>query len=472
MNYFVLGAWVLTVVFILSGFLCGLIRGRNRSILRVCLVVVCAVAAFFLRTVVADAIMGIETNGETLLEMLQNSFTSSEMSAEMTDIICAVVEGLIGAVCFIILFVALRFVTWALIYPFLKLAVKKEDKRTDEEKEIAKQNLLNEGKKKYKPALKRWWGALVGSLQGVLIAFLVLVPLTGMLGTVGSLTALMPEEESASTEYVQTLSANDEKALSLYEQEGSGSSSSEGFDFSSLGLDEFSNSFIYRTFNFTGRWFYSAVSAAEYETVEIDENGEEKTVTKSVSVAAVGEIVKAAQKIMTEVEDLQKVVEELGEEGGATKENYEALGDSLIKVGNALNSLPGDAKTLLDDLGSALIGMIGDSSDDGMEFPEDFKFSNLDLASIGELIRDIAPYAANDFEEERELTEDLAEDMVDCIAKNMDIFEMIMDSEGGDSDEAFIALPEEYHDIMLNAINGNSADQETKNKIKDIFGIK
>lgn len=293
-----------------------------------------------------------------------------------------------------------------------------------------------------------------------------------MLGTVGSLTALMPEEESASTEYVQTLSANDEKALSLYEQEGSGSSSSEGFDFSSLGLDEFSNSFIYRMFNFTGRWFYSAVSAAEYETVEIDENGEEKTVTKSVSVAAVGEIVKAAQKIMTEVEDLQKVVEELGEEGGATKENYVALGESLSKVGNALNSLPGDAKTLLDDLGSALIGMIGDSSDDGMEFPEDFKFSNLDLASIGKLIKDIAPYAANDFEEERKLTEDLAEDMVDCIAKNMDIFEMIMDSEGGDSDEAFIALPEEYHDIMLNAINGNSADQETKNKIKDIFGIK
>lgn len=472
MNYFVLGAWVLTVVFILSGFLCGLIRGRNRSILRVCLVVVCAVAAFFLRTVVADAIMGIEINGETLLKTLQSSFTNSEMSAEMTDIICAVVEGLIGAVCFIILFVALRFVTWALIYPFLKLAVKKEDKRTDEEKEVAKQNLLNEGKKKYKPALKRWWGALVGSLQGVLIAFLVLVPLTGMLGTVGSLTALMPEEESASTEYVQTLSANDEKALSLYEQEGSGSSSSGEFDFSSLGLDEFSNSFIYRTFNFTGRWFYSAVSAAEYETVEIDENGEEKTVTKSVSVAAVGEIVKAAQKIMTEVEDLQKVVEELGEEGGATKENYEALGDSLIKVGNALNSLPGDAKKLLDDLGSALIGMIGDSSDDGMEFPEDFKFSNLDLASIGELIKDIAPYAANDFEEELELTEDLAEDMVDCIAKNMDIFEMIMDSEGGDSDEAFIALPEEYHEIMLNAINGNSADQETKNKIKDIFGIK
>lgn len=114
MNYFVLGAWVLTVVFILSGFLCGLIRGRNRSILRVCLVVVCAVAAFFLRTVVADAIMGIETNGETLLEALQSSFTSSEMSAEMTDIICAVVEGLIGVVCFIILFVALRFVTWAL----------------------------------------------------------------------------------------------------------------------------------------------------------------------------------------------------------------------------------------------------------------------------------------------------------------------------------------------------------------------
>ena len=74
MNIFVFGILGTTVMFFLFGFLCGLQRGLNRSGLRLLLVIASGAIAFFLRNVVYDALMGMETEGGSIEDRVLAAF--------------------------------------------------------------------------------------------------------------------------------------------------------------------------------------------------------------------------------------------------------------------------------------------------------------------------------------------------------------------------------------------------------------
>ena len=112
--------------------------------------------------------MDLELGDGTLKEMLAEAFTSGDMElpSSMINLIFTLIEIIIGIVAYFVAFIALRLVSWILLYPILKIFVKKGAKK------------------------RKAWGALIGMLQGVLVAFFICSPITGLLAQVGKLSTL------------------------------------------------------------------------------------------------------------------------------------------------------------------------------------------------------------------------------------------------------------------------------------------
>lgn len=182
MNVLILTVLLGTVAALTAGFLLGLFRGVGRSLLRLVLLVLCVVVAFSLRTTVTDTLMELPiNNGQTLEEMLVAALP--EQTQGMRDIILPMVKILGGILSFLVLFCALQFVSWILIYPILKLILRP---------------LI--GKK----PRHRVMGALAGLLCGATIAFAVFVPINGLLCEAGKIASVSFSQTESSETPAQT----------------------------------------------------------------------------------------------------------------------------------------------------------------------------------------------------------------------------------------------------------------------------
>ena len=212
MNTIAMGILIFTLVSLLFGALYGRMRGRNRAILRLALIVLSVVLAILLRGTVVDAIMGINVGDGTIKESMSSAFGDS-LPESMQSLIFALVEIMIGLMAFFLLFIALQFVTWLILFPILKIFVKK-------------------GENKRKGA-----GALVGLAQGLVIAFVICAPLTGILVQIDK---------------IASIEMNGKPLVKLPEE---------------LGISEFVSSAPGKVYNSTGGWFFNVVSSTK------DENG-------------------------------------------------------------------------------------------------------------------------------------------------------------------------------------------------------
>ena len=108
---------VLTIAPIVLGFLLGLLRGRNRSILRFVLVIGCAVAAFFVKDALVPVVLKLNINGETVEQMVMGIINESgQIPAALNALVLGVVKVIIGLVVFLVLFIVLR--------PFLRISLR------------------------------------------------------------------------------------------------------------------------------------------------------------------------------------------------------------------------------------------------------------------------------------------------------------------------------------------------------------
>ena len=145
-----------TIACVVLGFLLGMLRGRNRSILRFVIVLGCAVGAFFLKDVLIETAMSLEIEGQTLKDTLVATMSeTAELPEYLSQLIVSLVEVIVGLVCFLVLFFALQFFSWIILFPILKIFVRREGKK------------------------KILFGGIVGVLQGVIVAFVICSPLTG-----------------------------------------------------------------------------------------------------------------------------------------------------------------------------------------------------------------------------------------------------------------------------------------------------
>ncbi len=174
------------LVILLAGFLFGLIRGFNKSLVRILLVVAMLVLTFFIVPKITSAVMtldisswGVTIAGEsvtsvgdivvTLLDQIPQVADIAGTSAYAT-IINVVPQMILNVVLFIVVFILLRLVSMIIYWIISGICFSK--KKT-------------EGKNKH-----RLLGSLVGVVQNFIIFLVILVPVVGTINILGDIETL------------------------------------------------------------------------------------------------------------------------------------------------------------------------------------------------------------------------------------------------------------------------------------------
>lgn len=400
MGYIAIGVLVLTGVAIIFGTLFGMGRGRNRSILRLILIIGCVLGAYFLRGTVTEIIMGIDTGEGTLAEMMASSLGGEGSFPEgLQNFVVSLIEILIGLIAYFLVFFALRFVTWILIYPICKIFVKKE---------LVK---------------KKGLGALIGLVQGVIVAFAVLAPASGLISTVGVLTKMEMEGEP----------------MLAVEKE--------------IGLEDYKDSFIGKTYLTIGGWYYELVAPSL-----------DGSANAMVSMMGVAKSLQDFSGSMEIIKSTQKTSQQKADE-------LKGLGNSLKEVGAQIEELSDGAEEILNNLLSGIGDMMGGEMPPEMvDFFNNLKVSDLDMTALGDAIYNIGEY----FEKTdvaytglEQFSQEDANAIVNGFVQN-DAIMSLLEKEG--TVEQLIDISNEYESLFATAIN-NAPEGTDKAALKTLLGI-
>lgn len=412
MGYATLAVLGITAVALLFGTLWGLWRGRNRAILRLVLVVICAVAAFVLKDTVSGILMGVNMGSEgSLQDMLMGAFASgdAQLPESMVNLVFTLVQIMIGLVLFIVLFIVLRIFTFFFVYPFCKIFVKKGVVR------------------------HRGIGALVGLVQGIVIAFVTCAPVTGLLVQVDRLSSV---------------EMNGQPLLDLPAE---------------IGIGEYVNSPVGGIYNAAGGWFFDMI------TTGTTEDG------KNVSLDSTVEAATTVMGIADSFTSLSESIEAITAEDATPQERVDAmqeLGTKLAEVGSSIEEMGEDAKDLLNDLVADVGSMMGGEGEEMPpemeEFLADFDLDSLNFTALGNGINGIATYVEKTTEGldgEGEVTQSDVTSIVNAFADNM----FILDLMGEDVPEFMDGS--EHEDLFTTAINATELTAEEKTKLLTLFGL-
>lgn len=166
MNYIELFFIGLIGVLLGLGLLLGFFRGGRRAILRFILIVASIVFAWIIKGTLVSKLVGLEIfSGEdgkiNLLEYISQNLPEEMQS--VSYLIEYIVEMLLTAVSFVIIFIVLKWVT-LLVYTILKHILFKKNKRI--------------------------LGGVIGALCGACIAFAICVPLNGLISEVAEISKI------------------------------------------------------------------------------------------------------------------------------------------------------------------------------------------------------------------------------------------------------------------------------------------
>ncbi len=417
MNYITVGILGFTAAALLFGALVGMLRGRNRAALRLGLVVLSVVLAVLFRGTVADILLGIEVEGEPLREMLTAELTAegNALPEAMVNLVFSLIEIAIGLVAFFGLFIILRLFTWILVFPILKIFVKR-----GESKGVG-------------------LGALFGLAQGLVIAFVICAPLTGIVTQV---------------DRISNLKMNGEQLLEIPEE---------------IGIGGYLDSAPAKIYSKAGGWFFNTVTSTK------DANG------NKVSIDDTCAIVETVVGIADTATQMSDSIEKITAENATAEERIGALhgiGDGLIAIGSSVDSLSSDAKQLVDEL----VGSIKElATEDGGEIPpemaelfEDFSINDLKLDSAGKAINGIASYIEktdSEFGSGESVTGEEIGNIVNGLADNPFVLKLIESASEGESIPAFIEVEDEYRSAFEDAISGTDLDSADKALLRSLFGL-
>lgn len=431
----------LTLVGMAFGALFGLIRGRDRALLRLGLIILSVILALALRGTVVDFVMNFEIDGATLQETMLESFTSEDASipAGLQNLIFALLEILIGFVAYFILLFALRFLTWFFLFPFLKLIIRKIEKKRalklwaanaaenvsnesnpeaapEAEKPTVKKLTRKERKKLVKK--HRGMGALVGLVQGIFLAYFLFAPLTCL-----------------ATQFNQIANVKIDGELLLEIPED-------------VGLAEYTESIPGKIYKTTGGWLYNMM------TTTTDADGNEVSLESTLdSVVVILDVADAA----TSLEDEIKILEDENAEPEEVISALNSLGDKLVSIGNSMEDLDENTMDMITDLVTEVAGeeLSDEEMDELIEMltPEFF-------VKAGGGIKAFAEYEQvklDGTELTQEQANNIASNAYNCIT-----FIEGMELDVNDEDKA-------KFESAIEAIDGISA--EDKDALFNVFGI-
>ena len=221
---------ILNIVFftlLLGGFLLGL-KGLKKATSSLCSFIVTMVVVIFLAGPVSVWVLGLQFGGRTLetiiIDFINNTFGSSIASNEMAQ---SLIKGIPIAIVSIVVCLALIFILGTIfkiigniIY---KLIFGKENKKEIEEVQIVN-DVPQMTKKTVKPKKHRLLGGLVGLVHGFLLAFVIFMPIVGIINIVSDIAGVNEvSAEIVENDYI--LDLKDDKDVVVLEQtEGESSS--------------------------------------------------------------------------------------------------------------------------------------------------------------------------------------------------------------------------------------------------------
>ena len=416
MGYFTLGILGFTALALFFGMLVGCLRGRNRALLRFLLLVLTVVLAFALRPTVTDAVLALElpteNSTQTVSAIIENALSEAfkgETPEAVEELCFALAEIAVGLVAFFLLFAVIRLVSWLILFPILKIFVRRGPRR------------------------RRGVGALIGLLQGALIAFVICAPITGI--------AVQAER----------LSRAEIDGAPLFEIP------------SELGIGEYLTSAPGKTYQTAGGWFFDLLTTAELEG------------GGRISIGDACDMLLVSSDIVNKVGPLTDSLGGITAAGASPEERVDALkglGDSLIEIGESIDSLSGDAKELVEELLGALSASVGG---EGSELPpevseliSELDFDEMDLRAAGESVNAIASVIEKDGSEP--ITEEEASTIVDGIVKNGFLLDLIP-TEEGEEVPTLIELPEADAATVESAISSSTLTSEQKDMLRSLLGI-
>lgn len=402
----------LTAVALLIGALSGLIRGRNRAILRLIMIVVCAGVAILLRGTLTKILMEIEIDGESLKQMLVSMLATGEtqLPEAVTNLAFALVEVIIGLLSYFLLFFALRIVSFIIIYPICKIFVKKGRKT------------------------RRLWGALVGLLQGIIVAFVVLSPATGLIVQVEKLSSVKMEG----------------KPLIEIPQE--------------IDLKEYTESTAGQLYISIGNWYFNILTSGT--TADGMNINLEDTIDTVHTVLGLADTVTGLGDSMSALSNPESSPED-------KIDALDQTGDALIALGNQIDGLDDGAKEMINELLGSVADMIpSDPEDENSQAMKDalsdLTLDDLNVAGVGQAMKGVSSVMENVKNETiEEITQDDIDNIVNGISSNEFILEMLP------SDTAFIDVSELDSDLAnkFEDALADVEDPETKAKLEALFGL-
>lgn len=442
-NYFTIGAIALTVLCVAAGFLLGLFRGFSRSVVRIILVALSAAAAWILRPIISKWIMGLEIDGQSINALIEQSIAGAgDVPESVVTLAYALVEILIGLVAFLLVFLALQFLTCVILFPLIKLFLKKEKKG-------------------------RLLGAFVGLAQGVFVAFVLCVPVTGIVGELNNISQI------------------DFSAISQADGSSEAAKNPVKETLTQIGLDE--NTIEDYLASPIGK-FYAEAGKPAYVlmTTTTDKKGNKITLSAAVGAA------KSGVKFAVNAKDIMDTMQEIGKDGGVNKENVGTVCDKLKELDEVKNETPEDAAKILNTVIKDVLETVstkGATEEQKDQMKETFeKIGDIDVKAIEfgaaadalETIVKVSEIKSSEDPEAPvtpvEITQEDADKIVNGLAKNetlVTILETQLTSGGGETG-TLVQIKEKDREKFLTAINNiqdENVSEEYKEKMRKLLGL-
>lgn len=414
MGYITLGVLAFTALCLFFGTVLGLMRGRNRSILRLILVVMSAVLSVMFKNKVVDVIMNFDYKGKTIKILISEFLNNGEVAIpeSIQNILFVLVEIIISIVVFFVLFLVLKFITWLILFPILKIFVRR-------------------GKKRH--ALS---GGFFGLVQGAVVAFVICAPLTGLI---------------IQTNQISQIKFQNEHILQIPEE---------------IGVADYVNSEPAKIYTSIGGWFFDAISS------KTDVNG------NKISISDTCDVVTTVAGIADTFSSISNDLSNITSENITPQEQVDTMkkvGDSLISIGNSVNSLNDDSKEMVQELIEGVKEMVADEA--GTIPPEvenalnSLDVNNLKLDSAGEAINGIATYIEktnDEFENSEPVTQEDVDKIIGGLADNTFILDIVL---GENEAPQIVEIDEENKEKFEAAINTAELTDENKETLRKLFGL-
>ena len=441
-NYFTVGVIAISALCVILGVLLGLFRGFSRSVVRLILVAASAVAAWLLRPIISKWLMTLEVGGNSINGLIEQSIANAgDVPESVVTLAYALIEILIGLVAFLVVFLVLKLLTYVILFPIIKIFLGRE--------------------KKGRP-----FGALVGLVQGLFVAFVLCVPFTGIIGELNNISqidfsALSSSESSGTTEQ--------NPVKEMLAQIGLDESTIEDYLASPIGK------------------FYAEAGKPAYVlmTTTTDRNGNKITLSAAVGAA------KKGVKLAANTKDIMDAMQEIGGDGGVTKENVGSVCDKLRDLDEIKNDTTDEEAEIINSVIKDVLETVassGASEEQKDQIKEvldnlgnDIDVKKIEFGAAADAVETIVKISEIKSSEDPDapaetvkITQEDADKIVNGLAKNEMLVTLLETQLTNGGSGTLAQIKEADRDKFLTAIDNiddESVSAEYKEKMKKLLGL-